>query len=334
MRVAVFSSKTYDREFLDKANRAGKHELVFLEPRLTRETVTLAQGFDAICVFVNDEIDAHILLKLSKMNINAIALRCAGFNNVDLSVADDLGIKMVRVPAYSPHAVAEHTIALLLAVFRKLHRAHARVREGNFDLTGLLGTEIHGQTVGVIGTGTIGSIVAKLFHAFGAKVLAFDVNENDQIKKMGIDYVKLIDLWQQADTVSLHCPLLPATHHLIDSESLARMKQGVTIINTSRGGLIDTHALIDSLKTGKVAGVGIDVYEEEDELFFRDLSDKVIQDDVFARLLTFPNVVVTAHQAFFSRNALTQIAETTITNLDELENSKKLSNQVTGERVK
>jgi len=257
-----------------------------------------------------------------------IAMRCAGFNNVDLMAARDLGMKVVRVPAYSPHAVAEHTIGLLLALSRRLYRAYNRVREGNFSLQGLVGFEIHGLTVGIIGTGTIGGEVVRLFNGFGCNILCHDIKENEKVKVLGGTYVALERLFAESDIISLHCPLLEATHHLIDAEAIAKMKPGVTILNTSRGALIDTSAVIDGLKSGRIGSLGIDVYEEEDNLFFEDQSGMVMLDDVFARLLTFPNVLITGHQAFFTSNALTQIARTTLVNLTELERTGSCANEI------
>jgi D-lactate dehydrogenase len=255
-------------------------------------------------------------------------MRCAGFNNVDLVAARELGMKVVRVPAYSPYAVAEHTLGLLLALNRRLYRAYNRVREGNFSLQGLVGFDVHGLTVGIIGTGTIGEKVVRLFNGFGCKVLCYDVFENDAVKALGAEYVPLADLFEQSDIISLHCPLLESTYHMINADSIAQMKLGVTLLNTSRGALIDTSAVIEGLKSGHIGNLGIDVYEEEDNLFFEDQSGEVMQDDVFARLLTFPNVLITGHQAFFTSNALTQIARTTLQNVLQLEQSGQSANEI------
>ena len=333
MKVAVFGTKPYDRRFLQAANKDNTHELVFYESRLNRETVSVASDFPAVCIFVNDQLDAPTIEELSRAGTQLIALRCAGFNNVDLSAAKNHGITVVRVPAYSPYSVAEHTVGLLLALNRKLHRAYARVREGNFALGGLLGFDLHGKTVGIVGTGKIGTIVAKLLHGFGCTLLARDIHPNPECEHIGVRYTSLAELFSASDIVTLHSPLTPETHHLIDEKALEQMKPGVMLINTSRGRLIDTKAVIRGLKSGKIGYLGLDVYEEEADLFFEDLSDKVIQDDVFARLLTFPNVVITAHQAFFTREALQNIADTTIANITEFEREGTCSNVVSPEKV-
>lgn len=322
MRVAVFSTKPYDREFLSLANREAGHDMVFFEPRLSRETTRLAEGFPAICAFVNDELDAGTLLMLSRHGTQLVALRCAGFNQVDLKAAAELGITVTRVPAYSPHAVAEHTVALILALTRKIYRAYNRVREGNFALDGLLGFELCGRTAGVVGTGKIGAIVAQILHGFGCQVLAYDPTINPAVEAVG-RYVSTDELFSESDIITLHCPLLPGTQHLINEESLARMKRGVMLVNTSRGALINTEAVIRALKSGKIGLLGLDVYEEEADLFFEDLSAQVIQDDVFARILTFPNVVITAHQAFFTRQALEAIARDTLANITAFEQGRR-----------
>lgn len=328
MKVTVFSSKSYDESFFSTENEAGAHELVFHEFKLTPASAPLAAGSRAVCAFVNDHLDRETLEILHAGGTEYIAMRCAGFNNVDLAAAQELGMKVVRVPAYSPYAVAEHTMGLLLALNRRLYRSYNRVREGNFSLQGLVGFDIHGLTVGIIGTGTIGEKVVRLFNGFGCKVLCYDVFENDAVKALGAEYVPLETLFEQSDIVSLHCPLLESTHHIIDADSIAQMKPGVTLLNTSRGALIDTSAVIAGLKSGQIGNLGIDVYEEEDNLFFEDQSGVVMQDDVFARLLTFPNVLITGHQAFFTSDALTQIARTTLQNLLDLEQSGKCANEI------
>jgi D-lactate dehydrogenase len=333
MRVAVFSTKPYDRAFLETANRAWGHELVFLQPRLTEETIPLAAGLPAVCVFVNDRLDRHVLTALAEGGTRLVALRCAGFNNVDLRAADELGIAVVRVPAYSPYAVAEHTVALMLALNRKLNRAHARVREGNFALEGLLGFDLHGRTVGVVGTGQIGMVVARIMLGFGCRVLGFDRFPRPECEALGLQYASRDQLLSESDIITLHCPLTPETHHLVCAESIARMKPGVMIINTSRGAVVDTRALIEGLKSGQVGYVGLDVYEEEGDVFFEDLSSRVLQDDVLARLLTFPNVIITGHQAFFTQEALQAIAKTTLSNIADVEQGRACPNQVTSERV-
>ncbi|MFW6195064.1 MAG: 2-hydroxyacid dehydrogenase [Chloroflexota bacterium] len=328
MRVAVFGSKPYDRRFLDKANGSHGHHLSYLEPRLTDRTVALANGFDAVCVFVNDVLDRPVIEALSEGGVRAIALRCAGFNNVDLAAAEEHGIAVVRVPAYSPNAVAEHTVGLMLALGRKIPRAANRVRDGNFELEGLLGFDFNGRTAGIVGTGQIGRTVARILSGMGCRLLAHDPYESDEIRALGGRYVDLPTLLSESDVVTLHCPLTPDTRHLIDAEALDGMKEGVMLVNTSRGAVLDTPAVIEALKTGKIGYLGMDVYEEEDGLFFNDLSGRVIQDDVFARLLTFPNVIITGHQAFFTEDALTNIAETTLGNLDDLQAARECPNRV------
>ena len=293
MRVALFSTKPYDQVFFRAANASAGHELVFFEPRLASETCLLAAGFPAVCTFVNDTLDAHVLLTLMKQGTRLIALRCAGFNNVDLEVAEHLGLTVARVPAYSPHAVAEHTIALILALERKIHKAYNRVREGNFALDGLMGMELHDRTAGVIGTGRIGAIVARILLGFGCEVLAYDVFQNADLLSGGVSYVPLDDLFRRSDIITLHCPLQPETFHLVNEDSLALMKRGVLLVNTSRGPLLDSRAAVRALKSGKLSALGLDVYEEEGDLFFEDLSNRVIQDDVLSRMLTFPNVIIT-----------------------------------------
>ncbi len=321
MDVAVFSTKSYDRSFLDAANaRDGtRHRLTWFEPRLGPDTAMLAAGSNAVCAFVNDRLDRATIAILSHHDLKLVALRSAGFNNVDLMAARQCGLTIARVPAYSPEAVAEHTVALILALDRKIHRAYARVREGNFALDGLLGFNIAGRTFGVVGVGKIGIAVARVMRAFGCTVLAYDPKPDPDLQAAGGRYVPLPDLLAEADIISLHCPLTPETRHLIDSRAIKRMKPGVMLINTSRGAVIDTKAVIAGLKSGKIGNLGLDVYEEEGDLFFEDLSDQVLEDDVFARLLTFPNVLITGHQGFFTTEALTAIAETTIANLTSFE---------------
>lgn len=323
MKIAVFSTKPYDREFLSSAN-ASRHELHFFEPHLSEQTAGLAAGFEAVCVFVNDQVNAAVIATLESLGVRLIALRCAGYNNVDLSAATKHGITVVRVPAYSPYAVAEHTIALMLALNRKLHRAYNRVREGNFALDGLVGFDMHGKTVGVIGTGQIGTVVAQILTGFGCPTLAFDPFPNAACRSLGVRYIELNELFAQADIITLHCPLTPENKHLISGPAIARMKTGVMLINTSRGALLDTLPIIEALKSGKIGYLGLDVYEEEEEIFFEDRSGLILSDDVFARLLTFPNVIITGHQAFFTREALLNIASTTIDNITKFENNQPL----------
>ena len=328
MRTAIFSTKPYDQKFISAANEKYNHELVFFEVVLNPTTAALAKGFPCICAFVNDCIDSETLLVLSKGGTKLLALRCAGFNNVNLKIADELGITVVNVPAYSPYAVAEHTVAMMLSLNRKIYRGYARVRENNFALDGLLGFDMNGKTVGIIGTGRIGMITGTILTGFGCPILAFDRYKNPECEKRGFVYTSLDELFSCSDIISLHCPLTKETHHLINSEALSQMKTGVMIINTSRGGLINTKAVIKGLKSGKVGYLGLDVYEEETDLFFEDLSSKVLQDDVFARLLTFPNVLITAHQAFFTKTALNNIAHTTLSNILEFEKTGQCKNTV------
>jgi len=334
MKVGVFSTKSYDREFLLAANRQAGHELTFFEPRLTAQTCRLADGFPTICTFVNDQLDAQVLLTLSKQATELIALRCSGFNNVDLRAAEQLGLTVARVPSYSPHAVAEHTVGLILSLHRKLHKAYNRVREGNFALEGLLGSDLHGRTVGVIGTGKIGAIVARILAGFACRILAHDITTNAEVEAIGGEYVSTESLFAQSDVITLHCPLVPATHHLIDEDALARVKRGVMLINTSRGALIDTEAAIRALKSGRIGSLGLDVYEEEADLFYEDLSDRVIQDDVFSRMLTFPNVMITGHQAFFTQDAMESIAEQTLENITAFERGETPAGLITAARLR
>lgn len=321
MRVAVFSARAFERPFLAAAN-ADAHELIWLEHRLDAATASLARGCSAVSLFVTDDASAQVLDALHALGVRVLALRSAGFNHVDVAHALRLGLLVLRVPAYSPHAVAEHAVGLMLTLNRKFHRAFNRVREQNFSLDGLLGFDMHGKTVGIIGTGRIGTALARILTGFGCRLLAHDPRPNPDLVRAGVRYVPLTDLYRDSDIISLHCPLTPATHHLIDARALAAMKPGVMLINTSRGAVLDTRALITALKRGHIGAVGLDVYEEEGDLFFRDLSNEIIRDDVFARLLTFPNVLITAHQGFFTREALEAIARTTIANLTAAEHAR------------
>lgn len=334
MNVAVFSTKPYDREFLRAANTPqhdkSQHELTFFEPRLTRETASLAQGFDAVCVFVHDKLDHETLQILHKGGCRLVALRCAGFNNVDLAAANELEIGVVRVPAYSPYAVAEHAVGLILTLNRKFHRAHNRVREGNFALEGLLGFDLHGKTVGVVGTGRIGLCFIKIMLGFGCRVLVFDPKPNDELQALAVESVEMEQLLRESDIVSLHCPLTDATHHLMNDKTLSQMKRGAMLVNTSRGGLVDASAVVEALKSGRLDALGLDVYEEEEGVFYEDHSGRIIGDDVLLQLLSFPNVVVTGHQAFFTREALENIAGTTIGNLTEWQKDGACKNAVQG----
>ncbi len=314
MRVLVYDAHSYDQAFLQAAN-TDNYQLDFTAAQLDIQTATLAQGYSAICCFVNDQASAAVLEKLAAGGTHCIALRCTGFNNVDLAAAERLGIRVMRVSAYSPYAVAEHAVALLMTLNRRTHRAFNRTREFNFRLAGLLGRDIHGRTVGVIGTGKIGAAFASIMKGFGCTLIGYDVAENPLCIALGMRYLPLNDVLAQADILSLHVPLMPQTHHLINAESLALMKPGAFLINTSRGRLVHTEALIEALLANRLSGVGLDVYEEEEGKFFKDLSDQAMPDEALARLMTFPNVLVTGHQAFFTEEAVTTIAETTMRNL-------------------
>lgn len=328
MKVAVFSAKTYDREYLDRFND-NRHELSYFEAPLNVDTTNLSLGFDAVCVFVNDKIDRETVMQLAKNGIKIIALRCAGFNNVDLAAADDKGIKVVRVPAYSPHAVAEHAVALILTLSRKTHKAYNRIREGNFSLEKLVGFNLFGKTVGVVGTGQIGAIFCEIMLGFGCKVLGYDLHETDELKKKGVEYSSFEELVKRSDIISLNCPLTPETHHLIDKEVFSKIKKGAMIINTGRGAVIKTSDAIEALRSGKLGYLGIDVYEQEEKLFFKDLSESIIPDEQILQLITFPNVLITSHQGFFTHEALEEIATTTLQNLIDFEEGKPLKNRVT-----
>ena len=328
MKVSIFSTKSYDRQFFTAANTQHHHELTFLEARLDRQTACLAINASAVCVFVNDEVDINTLEFLAKSGVNLIALRCAGYNNIDIQAAKALGLKTVRVPAYSPYAVAEHAVGLILTLNRKLHRAYNRVREGNFSLEGLLGFDLHGRTIGIIGTGKIGRVVAKIMTGFGCKVLAYDLYPHPDCEKIGVEYIDLPQLFARSDIVTLHCPLTPETYHLVDEQAIAQMKPHVMLINTGRGALIDTKAIVIALKSGQIGSLGLDVYEQESELFFEDLSDQIIQDDTFSRLMTFPNVIVTGHQAFFTEDAMRSIAEVTLSNITQVERGQVCENEI------
>ncbi|MFH5802901.1 2-hydroxyacid dehydrogenase [Alienimonas sp. DA493] len=327
MQVALFSAKPYDREFFDAAAAGGPHSLRYVEATLTADSAPLAEGADAVCAFVNDRVDAAAVHALADLGVKAIALRCAGFNNVALDAAAERGLPVVRVPAYSPHAVAEHTLGLILCLNRRIHRAYNRVREHNFALSGLLGFDLYGKTCGVVGTGAIGACVVRILRGFGCRVLAVDPKENPDALAAGAEYVDLPRLLAESDVISLHCPLNEATRKLIDAEALAAMKPGVMLVNVSRGAVVDHAAVIEGLKSGQIGSLALDVYEEE-EVFFRDVSDEALADDQLARLLTFPNVLVTGHQAFFTREALTAIAETTLANLSDLEAGRECPNRV------
>lgn len=316
--IAFFSTQPYDKDFFNKYNADFGFELSFFETQLNPQTAILIENAEIVCVFVNDIVNEEVINQLAKKNVKIIALRCAGFNNVDLEAAKKHNIKVCRVPAYSPQAVAEHAMAMILTLNRKTHKAYNRVREQNFALNGLLGFDLFGKTIGIIGTGNIGKAFAKIALGFGCKVLAYDIVENDEMIKDGVEFVSLEQIFKASDIISLHCPLNDQTKHLINKKSIEMMKDKVMIINTSRGALIETACVIEGLKEGKIGYLGIDVYEQEEKLFFRDLSADIIQDDNIQRLMSFPNVLVTAHQAFFTNEALTQIALVTFNNIKSL----------------
>jgi D-lactate dehydrogenase len=328
MRIAVFSAKSYDREFLDRFNSEARHELVYFEAPLNHDTANLTLGFEGVCVFVNDKLDEPSIDAIAKNGIRAIILRCAGFNNVDLDAAKKNNIKVFRVPAYSPEAVAEHAVALMMTLARKTHKAYNRVRENNFSLERLNGFNIYEKTVGVIGTGRIGIAFCRIMKGFGAKLIAYDVYESEELKASGVEYRSLDDVMKHSDIISLHCPLNPETKYLVNKHTISEMKKGVMLINTSRGGLINTRDVLIGLKQGKIGYLGIDVYEQEEKLFFEDLSDTIVEDDVIARLMSFPNVLITSHQGFFTNEALEQIAFTTISNISDFESGKASENEV------
>lgn len=326
-KVTFFSTQVYDRVFFEKHNADFDYELDFFDTQLNEQTVELIRNAEVVCVFVNDIVNETVIKALAARKVKIIALRCAGFNNVDLEAAQKHHIKVCRVPAYSPEAVAEHAMAMILTLNRKTHKAYNRVREQNFSLNGLLGFDLHGKTVGIIGTGNIGKAFAKIVTGFGCKVLAFDIVIDAEMEKAGVVFVPLETIFEASDIISLHCPLNEQTKHLIDKKSLSMMKNHVMIVNTSRGGLIETASVIEGLKEGKIGYLGIDVYEQEEKLFFRDLSEAIIQDDSIQRLMSFPNVLVTAHQAFFTNEALTQIALITFNNIESLLSQNDIDNK-------
>ena len=329
MKIAVFSTQKYDREFLSAV--PTEHKFIFFEAQLNNDTVNLTQGFDGVCIFVNDHADSEIITELKNNGIKVIALRCAGFNNVDVKAAEKAGIRVVRVPAYSPEAVAEHAVALIMTLNRKTHKAYLRIKENNFSLERLTGFNIYGKTVGVVGTGKIGKAFCKIMLGFGAKVIAYDKFEDEEAKKLGIKYVTFEEVLKNSDIISLHCPLTPETKYMIDWEAFANMKDGVMLINTSRGALINTKDAILELKRGQRGYIGIDVYEQEEHLFYKDLSENIIPDDTIARLMSFPNVMMTSHQGFFTKEALTEIAATTVGNIDCVAQGKPSPNEVKSE---
>jgi D-lactate dehydrogenase len=335
MRSVLFSARPYDVRSFTSVNgsRAVPIELAFREPRLDVTTAGLAEDFEVVVPFVNDVLDAEVITRLAAGGTRLLALRSSGFNHVDLRAAEGADITVMRVPAYSPHAVAEFTVGLMLSADRRIHRAYARVRDGNFSLEGLLGSDLHDRTVGIVGTGRIGAIVARILHGFGCTLLAHDPFPDEEVIALGARYVDLDTLLTSSDIVTLHCPLTPESHHLIDAAAIARMREGVMIVNTSRGALVDTPAVIDGLKSGRIGDLALDVYEEEADLFFEDLSDRVITDDVFSRLLTFPNVLITAHQAFFTAQALERIALTTLENIDAFSQGRPSGTEVSAASV-
>lgn len=329
MKIAVFDTHRFEKAAFEAANQEFRHDLTYFEPRLTSQTAALARGFPVICAFANCCLNSEVITGLHGANVKLIALRSAGFNHVDLRAAEKFHIPVVRVPQYSPYAVAEHAVCLLLALNRKIHRAHARVREMNFSLDGLVGFDLHGKTVGIVGTGRIGGVFAKIMLGFGCRVLAHDTRPNPELAaNANVRYVSLPELYAGADIISLHVPLVPETKHIIDDAAFSRMKRGVFLINTGRGALISTDALIRHLKHGHIGAAGLDVYEEEENVFFKDLSDQILLDDQLARLLTFPNVLMTSHQGFLTKEALSNIAETTLRNVAEFENGQPLTNEV------
>ncbi|MBK8337089.1 MAG: 2-hydroxyacid dehydrogenase [Sterolibacteriaceae bacterium] len=328
MKIAVFSAKRYDREFLDAANRGAGHQLHYFDAPLDADSVGLAAGHEAVCIFVNDRADANVLDALAAGGTRLVALRCTGFNNVDLEAAGRLGLKVVRVVTYSPYSVAEHAVALLLAINRKIHRAYNRTRDSNFSLDGLMGFDLHGKTVAVVGTGKIGCVFAKIMLGFGCEVIGYDKYPSEAFRSLGARYTEPDEIGARADIISLHCPLTPETHHIVNAGSLARAKRGALLINTSRGGLVDTEAVVEALKSGQLGGLAIDVYEQEADLFFRDLSSTVIPDDVIQRLLSFPNAIVTGHQAFFTQEAILTICQTTIDSVTQFASGLPLTDEI------
>ena len=328
MQILFYSTQAYDRKYFESANAAFGFQFRFLDFCLNEENAALVKQETVICIFVNDVVNAATINILKTKGVKLIALRCAGFNNVDLEAAALAGIQVVRVPAYSPHAVAEHAVALLLTLNRHTHRAYNRVRDYNFTLNGLEGYDLYQKTVGVVGTGHIGAVFANIMRGFGCRVLAYDVARNAALEQAGVEYVSLEKLWAESDVISLHCPLNSATDHIINADSIAKMKPGVTIINTSRGALVDTKAVMDGLKSLQIGALGIDVYEQEEQLFFQDLSGSIIDDEVIKRLMTFPNVLITAHQGFFTKEALTKIAGVTLSNIRSFEKEELLVNKV------
>jgi D-lactate dehydrogenase len=333
MRVAVYDTHHFEKPIFEDLVKGFKHELTFFDVRLTEPTVKLAQGFDAVCSFANDHATSQVLEDLSKLGVRVLALRCAGYNQVDLQAAKKWGLRVVRVPAYSPYAIAEHAVGLLLALNRKICRANSRVHDMNFSLDGLVGFDLHGKSVGVIGTGRIGAVFSKIMLGFGCEVLAFDPKINLELQSLGVQFVPIEEIYKRADIISLHAPLNAATKHMIDTRALAQMKAGVFLINTSRGALIEAKALVAALKSGHIGAAGLDVYEEEENIFFQDLSEKILQDDLLARLLSFPHVLITSHQGFLTKEALHNIVLTTLQNLEDFELNRNLKNEVLADKI-
>ena len=328
MKIAVFSTKSYDQEYFETYNQDFDFDFSYFETALNCHTAPLAQGFDVVCVFVNDTVDEDTIRILDEQGVGLIALRCAGFNNVNIDAANNYKIKVVRVPAYSPEAVAEHAMALILTLNRKTHKAYNRVREGNFSLKNLMGFTLKNKTIGIIGTGQIGETFCKLIKGFGSKIIAFDIAENQALIELGVTYVSLEDLFARSDIISLHCPLNEHTKHIINKDFISKMKSGVMIINTSRGALIKTADVIDGLSERKIGYLGIDVYEQEENIFFEDLSERIIEDDHIMRLMSFPNVLITSHQAFFTKEAMDEIITTTLENIKSFSKGEVLTNEV------
>ncbi|KGQ32078.1 2-hydroxyacid dehydrogenase [Gallibacterium anatis] len=326
MKIAVYSTKSYDRKYLELVNVKYNFDLEFFDFMLSKRTAKMAEGCQAVCIFVNDNADREVLTELAQIGVKIIALRCAGFNNVDLEAAKELGLSVVRVPAYSPEAVAEHTVGLMLTLNRRIHRAYQRAREANFSLEGLIGFNMHGRTVGVIGTGKIGLAVMRILKGFGMHILCYDPFKNPTAEELGATYVSLDELYAHSHVITLHCPATPENYHLLNAEAFKKMKDGVMIINTSRGTLIDTQAAIEALKSRKIGALGMDVYENERDLFFEDKSNEVILDDVFRRLSSCHNVLLTGHQAFLTEEALTSISDVTLSNIHALDTNQPCEN--------
>jgi D-lactate dehydrogenase len=329
MKIAIFSAHCFEISFLREANKNLQYELTFFDCRLTAETVEKARGFTVVSCFITDQLDAGILKILANNGTQLIALRSAGFNHVDLAAAKKENLIVTRVPRYSPYAVAEFAVGLILSLNRKIPQANNQIQKHNFSLDNLLGFDLHGKTVGVIGAGAIGSVFAKIMRGFGCHVLAYDIVTNPACEKLGIYYVTLDELYQQSDIISLHCPLIPETYHIINEQALEKMKRGIMLINTGRGALIDTQAAIDALGNGKIGYLGLDVYEYENKLFFQDLSSSIIADEMFLRLQDFPNILITGHQAFLTQEALTNIAETLLATIASFSSNKPVLNQLT-----